>query len=229
MRSAAIKSFTEFVGQTEVFDLLVNFVVFRGQPVEGNLLPSIARLDRRANPLEREQAMIRQLKLLGAALLPAGEQSFLDLLVLAQHYGLHTRLLDWTTNPLVALWFACSDPAPGDVYVYALEADNHLEENPYALEPNSILETRAFQPRFNNPRIIAQQGWFTLHRFSAKDRMFVPLEHNAKTKESLHEFRVPSDRRQDILNSLDRHGVSARTLFPDLQGLCSYLNWRHPK
>ncbi|MGP1666017.1 MAG: FRG domain-containing protein [Rhodanobacter sp.] len=207
----------------------MNFVVFRGQSVEGRLLPSIARPDPQVNPLKREHAMFTQLKLLGAALLPTGEQSYLDLLVLAQHYGLHTRLLDWTTNPLVALWFACADPTPGDVFVYALEADNHLEENPYALEPKSILETKVFQPRFNNPRIVAQQGWFTIHRFSAKNRMFVPLERNAKTKASLHEFRIPNGTRQDILNSLDRHGVSARTLFPDLQGLCRYLNWRHPK
>ncbi len=226
MRQVTIKSFTDFIGHTEFFDLVVNLVVFRGQAVEGNLLPSIARADPTKNPLERERLMARQLKLLGAALLPAAEQSQLDLLVLAQHFGMQTRLLDWTTNPLVALWFACADKAEGDVYVYALEADNHLEEDPYNPEA-SLRETKVFQPRFNNPRITAQQGWFTLHRYSSKTSYFVPLERMSKTKESLHQFKIPAARRREILNSLDRHGISARTLFPDLAGLCQYLNWKH--
>jgi site-specific recombinase XerC len=121
---------------------------------------------------------------------------------------------------------ACSDSQGGDTHVYALEADGLLLEQVYAQDPFKTAKTRAFQPRHSNPRVIAQHGWFTLHRYAKSNKRFVALEKNPDTKMRLHEFRVSEKKRSAFLRDLDRLGVNARTLFPDLSGLCQYLNWK---
>ena len=110
--------------------------------------------------------------------------------------------------------------------MYALKADTFLDKNIYEKDPFELTKTCVFQPRLNNERIIAQHGWFTLHRFSTKNRRFVPLDKNSEIKESVTELTISEKSRIDILRSLDRYGINSRTLFPDLEGLCKYLNWK---
>ena len=70
--------------------------------------------------LRLERDMISTFRVAGAAFL--GQYDLTEIYFSAQHYGMPTRLLDWSTNPLAALFFACDGAEGHDGYVYAMDA-----------------------------------------------------------------------------------------------------------
>lgn len=86
------------------------------------LLPGIKR---EKSWLQKEDIMYQEL-LVRCTLNFVHCQTHMDYLVEMQHYGLPTRLLDITENPLVALYFACcsNKDKPGEVILLCTAAEN---------------------------------------------------------------------------------------------------------
>ncbi|KAF1720155.1 FRG domain-containing protein [Pseudoxanthomonas wuyuanensis] len=90
------------------------------------LEPAILRKDDRGNFIYRdaEDRMYREL-LVSNSVDFHGDVYTLDRLVRMQHYSLPTRLLDITSNPLIALYFACKSNLDDDGEVIVFSMDRH--------------------------------------------------------------------------------------------------------
>jgi len=136
-----------------------------------------------------------------------------EALAIAQHFGLATRLLDWTANPLAALFFAVEDGSESvDSAVWFYSHGGDLAVGPS--DPFSIDEVGLFYPPHIAARIVVQSACFTAH----------PQMH-ADWPQSLALIRIPGRCREHIRRQLAGLGVSRAALFPDLEGLASNANW----
>jgi hypothetical protein len=231
MEKIKINSFQDYLDNIETIqERKFEINLFRGQSDNSPLLPSISRENPRFDTTDVEIKMLKDLQRRSPLLIKMIPRNDWEWLVLAQHFGLKTRLLDWSSNPLVALWFACSNEYSinKNSFVYILSANNDmlvdLEKN---VSPFTNDRTKILRPTLNNERIVAQSGWFTAHRFSRSNKKFVTLETHRKMKSLLVEFEIPAKEKKQILKKLSIFGVNNRTIYPDINGACLHLNWKY--
>ena len=210
------------------------FYLYRGQNVDKPLLPKVARADRYHDSTEAEKRLLDELRERGSMLLDKNLDDW-DLLCIVQHHGASTRLLDWSTNPLVGLWMALAERAPipdiEHVFVYVFEVEKAwILPDKRRTSPFEMKRTKVLQPPLNNPRVAAQSGWFTAHKFNNPGGgvgSFVPLEKQADYDEKVMRFSIPIGERHSLLKQLDKLGVNAQTMFPGMEGLCRHMSWRY--
>ena len=161
-------------------------------------------------------------------------------LFLMQHYGLPTRLLDWTGSILIATYFAVRDERyhDEDGAVWALmgsnlnedQADKHHfiapTESPASnlfheavgmrvIEPSNIIV--ATNSAETDIRMMVQLSEFTLHGVPT------PIEELPNKEIFLMQFIVPKAAKSGLKALLNAFGISESSLFPDLEHLAAEL------
>lgn len=212
--------------------------VFRGQREDLPLLPKLARLYNKRRLKgefrEVEREMLSQFKRQAAIYTQANLTDW-DWLALAQHHGMATRLLDWSENPLLALWFAVRKepnkdkngvPIDGVVWIFSPSSQSYIDTS-RSTSPFALTSTKVLLPGHSNTRLRVQSGRFTVHHFIEDKNRFVPLDRHNTYKKYLKKIVIPSKEFQQLRCDLDRCGINSGTMFPDLSGLAEHVEWQH--
>lgn len=164
---------------------------------------------------------------------------------LMQHYGAPTRLLDWTDNPLAALYFALADhPGGCDAAVWVLntwwlnkklrrgiegpmlpgwsESDSYLRdmEDAFSGKAISVRLPAAIDPPHVDRRLAAQGSRFVIFGKDQDLMKVQALRRGPKKKRHIEVITIPKNAINAIQDELENCGVTVSVMFPDLEGLC---------
>jgi hypothetical protein len=147
-----------------------------------------------------------------------------ECLAISQHYGLATRLLDWSCNPLVATYFAVNEYPECDGAIYCFLPDLFIDCESLSIRAQ-LAQVAVYLPRVIDQRVSRQSGVFTVHNDAISEIDVKELDHPLSGT-NLVRIVIPQQLKLPILEMLDDYGVHGHGIFPDLDGLSRYINWK---
>jgi FRG domain len=197
-------------------------VIYRGvTSAHYPLIPKIGRIvppDSIHSVERNEQEILRLFKERAFQYLDVPPTNDWDWLAVGQQYGLPTRLLDWTENPLVACFFAIIGESRDDGVIYAYQNASYISVEQHQ-DPFKYKKVGKFIPKHLVQRITTQGGLFTIH----------PNPHEEFQSPDMEKIIIPSEVRMKLTDTLNKYGVNRFSLFPSLDGLAAHIEWLQSK
>ena len=219
---------------------------YRGEDnAELSLVPSIQRTQKRID-VERyitNDFYIRARQIMNN---PPEKHNYAAWVAIMQHYGLPTRMLDWSKSPLIASFFATetykeSPDTDACVWVLAPIMLNEQQGFGRCIYPNDADTTQEMLlPAFkhnhhnhelddkilacsstdNNLRMYSQQANFTVH--NSLKRLEDICDEN-----TLYRIIIPKERKKYFINSLRVFGITEGSIYPDLDHISKDLKYTY--
>lgn len=203
--------------------------VFRGQTLDWPLLPSIGRfgkyVKRHRSWRGFHEHLIKKYIRLGRPYLSKLGLSETDIWIHGQHHGLPTRLLDWSTNPLKALFFSLNNTTHDDKngVLWVMEYVSWRSEFNEQYRDHWERELVLFLPDQSNPRLVQQEGCFLSYPLPENTDSLTPVDKfDVEDEDAENKFSkiiVPASAKESLRYELKILGIRYRLLFPDIEGV----------